>query len=35
MFHAGGDFAPNGILAIEEAGIIKADEKLAIGTVRV
>ena len=35
MFHARGDFAPNGVLAVKEARIIKADEKLAVGAVRI
>ena len=33
MLHAALDFAPHGVLAVEEAGIIEADEELAVRTV--
>src|SRR3546814_8625162 len=35
VFHAFGDRAPDGILAVEEAGIVEADEELAVGAVRI
>src|SRR3546814_17431094 len=35
MFHAGGDFAPDSILAIQEGGVVEADEELAVGAVRI
>ncbi len=35
IFHALGDLAPNGVLLVEEAGIIEADEKLRIRGIRI
>src|SRR3546814_3380615 len=35
MLHARRHFAPHGILAVEEAGIVEADEELRIGAVGV
>jgi hypothetical protein len=35
MLHAFDDLAPDGILAVEEAAIVEADEELAVGAVRV
>ena len=34
MFHAALDLAPDGILAVEEARVVEADEELAVGAVR-
>src|ERR671913_910734 len=35
MLHAALDLAPDGILIVEEAGVVEADEELAVGAVRV
>src|SRR5262249_489475 len=35
VLHAGDDLAPHGVLAVEEAGVVKADKKLAIARIRV
>lgn len=32
--HALGDLAPDGVLIVKEASIVKADEELAVGAVR-
>ena len=33
--HAVGDLAPDGVLAVEERGVVENDEKLAVGAVRI
>ena len=35
MLHAALDLAPHGILIVEEAGVVEADEELAVGAVGV
>ena len=35
MLHAALDLAPDGVLLVEEAGVVEADEELAVGAVRV
>jgi len=35
MLHPALDLAPDGILTVQEAGIVEADEELAVGAVRV
>ena len=35
MLHAFDDLAPDGVLAVEEAAVVGADEELAVGAVRV
>ena len=35
MLHAALDLTPDGILIVEEARVVKADEELAVGAVRV
>ena len=35
MLHPALDLAPDGVLTVEEAGIVEADEELAVGAVRV
>src|ERR1044072_2401788 len=35
MLHAVGDFAPDGVLAVEEGRIVEADEELAVRAVRI
>ncbi len=35
IFHAALDLAPDGILIVEEAGVVEADEELAVGAVRI
>src|SRR5687768_18077326 len=35
MLHAFGDLAPDRILIVEEAGVLEADEELAVGAVRI
>src|SRR5918993_2224739 len=35
MLHAALDLAPDGILIVEEAGVVEADEELAVGAVGV
>src|SRR6185503_14577838 len=35
MFHTALDLAPDRILVVEERGVVEADEKLAVGAVRV
>src|SRR5690348_4408172 len=35
MLHAALDLAPDGVLAVEEAGVVEANEKLAVGAVGV
>ena len=35
MLHTADHLAPDGVLTVQEAGIVKADEKLAVGGVRI
>src|SRR5690606_17145994 len=34
ILHAGGNLAPDGVLTVEETGVLEADEELAVGRIR-